>query len=239
MDSKPKKTLTDEQKKKMAEGRKKAMDKRKKEREAAKAQAKELESAKKSKDKEKLLQLEMEALQQQQDRIDNLRLQVARKKQVKNKLQKIKQEEEIPDDQTYEVDIDDNLEMEIVEALETVEEEVEEKEDKQPVVSDAEYSAVFKREANKMRKNIPVEARQYYDKAVRKFDFTLSLDDNIKNMIDYVKHVVGENTDIVKNVRDKQIKEENKKEIVHKSVTEKITEQTIDSKIGKLMKMRY
>lgn len=249
MSNKPKKTLSEEQLKKMQEGRKKAAQKRAKEREQAKAKAKEFNDAKKSKDKEKLLQLEMEALQQQQDRIDNLRMQVERKKQVKSKLKSIKEIDDKPEDQVFEKKMieEDNEEIvdEVEGALEDVEENIniqiqhKESDPQDYVPSDKEYEETFKREANKMRKNIPVETRKYYDQAVKKFDFTLSLDDNIKGMIDYVKSVVNENTDIVNSIRKKQIERESKKEVVQKPVNESIAEQAVDSKIYKLMKMRY
>ena len=89
-----------------------------------------------------------------------------------------------------------------------------------------------------MRNKIPVESRKYYDEAIKKFDFTLSLDDNIKSMIDYCKSVVKENTEIASNIRTKQIEKENEKELVQKSLVEKVTEQSVDSKIYKLMKLK-
>jgi uncharacterized protein YktB (UPF0637 family) len=119
------------------------------------------------------------------------------------------------------------------------EEKVEEKvEAKNNLPTNEEYAKIFKREANNMRNNIPKETRMYYDEAIKKFDFTLSLDDNIKSMIDYCKNVVNENTNIANNIRNKQIINENKKEIVQKSVAEKVTEQAVDSKIYKLMKLK-
>ena len=247
MSSKPKKTLSEEQLKKMKEGRIKAQEKRKKEREIARKQAKDLNEAKKSKDKERLLQLEMEALQQQQDRIDNLKLQVERKKQVKSKLKQIKETEEKPAEQVYETPLEEEQTEEVEEveeALHNVEEKIIEQienKDTDPrdyVPNDNEYAEVFKKEANKMRKNIPVDSRQYYDQAVKKFDFTLSLDDNIKSMIDFCKSVVVDNTKIANNIRTKLIEKEQQKELVQKSVAEKVTEQSVDSKIYKLMKLK-
>ena len=90
-----------------------------------------------------------------------------------------------------------------------------------------------------MRKKIPTETRKYYDQAVGKFDFTLSLDDNIKGMLDFVKDVIKENTEIANNIRSKQITKENKKEIVQKTTHEKIIEQSVDSKLDRLMKIKY
>ena len=265
MSDKPKKTLSEEQLRKMQEGRKKANEKRKKEREEARKQAKNLNEAKKSNDKEKLLQLELEAMQQQQSRIDNLKLQVERKKQVKSKLKNIKATEEAPEDQIYEQPLQQDdveqpeaehseaehseekvqMQQSIIEnILEHVEEEVEHKQDLQAeqhkhyVPTNEEYELVFRTQAKKMRNKIPTDTRKYYDEAVKKFDFTLSLDENIKSMIDYCKNVVNENTLIANNIRNKQIERDNKKEIVQKSVAEKVTEQSVDSKIYKLMKLK-
>ena len=246
MSSKPKKTLTEEQLKKMQEGRRKAAQKRQKEREEAKKKAKEIGDAKKSKDKEKLLQLELEALQQQQDRIDNLKMQVERKKQVKSKLKQIKEVDEKPEDQVYESNIEENESQaeQTIDALEQVEEKINtqvahpDTDDRDYVPTDDEYKQVFEREAKKMRNNIPIETRKYYDEAIKKFDFTLSLDDNIAEMINYVKTVVNSNAKMAKGIREKQIKNENKKEVVQKSVPEKVAEQSVDSKIYKLMKLK-
>ncbi len=251
MSSKPKKTLSEEQLKKMQEGRKKAAQKRAKERAEAKSKAKELNDAKKSKDKAKLLQLEMEALQQQQDRIDNLKMQVERKKQIKSKLKSIKEVDDKPDDQVYEVPLDDEAQAEqteqveeVSEVLEKVEEKInkqiehKETDDRDYVPNDEEYVATFAREAHKMRKNIPADTRKYYDEAIKKFDFTLSLDDNISSMINYVKEVVKDNTELANGIRNKQIQKENKKDIVQKNVAEKVAEQSVDSKLHKLMKLK-
>lgn len=241
MSDKPKKTLSPEQLEKMRLGRKRAYEKRKAEREAAKAKSKEVGEAKKKNDKEKLLQLEMEAMQQQQDRIDNLRLQVERKKEVKSKLKAAKLEpvaEEPEHVEEPEEPIEEVIE-EVAEDIEEVVEKVEKKLEKKSEVSDAEYTQVFYREAGKMKKNIPKEVQHYYDDAISKFDFTLSLDDNIKNMIDYVEQVVIKNSKVINDVRDVQKKVEEKQEVVSKLKHEDEAEKHIDSQISRLMKMRY
>jgi DNA-binding ferritin-like protein len=242
MSEKPKKTLSPEQLEKMRLGRKRAYEKRKAEREAAKAKSKEVGEAKKKNDKEKLLQLEMEAMQQQQDRIDNLRLQVERKKEVKSKLKAAKlepvQEEPEPEEPDEPEHVEEVIE-EVAEDIEEVVEKVEKKLEKKSEVSDAEYTQVFYREAGKMKKNIPKEVQHYYDDAISKFDFTLSLDDNIKNMIDYVEQVVIKNSKVINDVRDVQKKVEEKQEVVSKLKQEDEAEKHIDSQISRLMKMRY
>ena len=251
MSDKPKKTLSPEQLEKMRVGRQKAYEKRKKEREEAKSKSKELGDAKKSNNKEKLLQLEMEAMAQQQSRIDNLKMQVERKREVKSKLKLAKQQtealaeaqeakqalEDIPEET-----IADEVANEVEEELEKVEEKVEAKVEKlggEEGISDAEYTKVFFQQANLIKKKIPKEVHNYYDDAVSKFDFTLTLDDNIKNMITYVKDVVKDNTKIVKNVRQVQKKAEEKEEIISKPKVEDEAEKHIDSQISRLMKMRY
>lgn len=233
MSSKPKKTLSDEQLKKMQEGRKKASDKRKIEREEAKSKAKEMDIAKKSKDKQKLLDLELQALAQQQSRIDNLKIQVDRKKEVKSKLKAIKEEDEKEPQQIYEEPI-----------IEEKEEPIIEEPAKKPAIgkeppTDAEYAEVFNSEARKIREKLPQESKKYFDNATNKFDFTLSLDDNIKGMIDYVKTIVEKNTEIAKSIRDSKRELEDKKEIVQPTHAERVAEHAVNSKIQKLMRMRY
>ena len=237
MSSKPKKTLSDEQLKKMQEGRKKASDKRKIEREEAKSKAKEMDIAKKSKDKQKLLDLELQALAQQQSRIDNLKIQVDRKKEVKSKLKAIKEEDEKEPQQIYEEPIIEEKEEPIIE-------EQAKAEHKQPAIgkeppTDAEYAEVFNSEARKIRDKLPQESKKYFDNATNKFDFTLSLDDNIKGMIDYVKTIVEKNTEIAKSIRDSKRELEDKKEIVQPTHAERVAEHAVNSKIQKLMRMRY
>ncbi len=244
MSDKPKKTLSPEQLEKMRVGRQKAYEKRKKEREEAKSKSKELGDAKKTNNKEKLLQLEMEAMAQQQSRIDNLKMQVERKREVKSKLKLAKQQTEAQEalEDIPEETIAEEVANEVEEELEKVEEKVEAKVEKlggEDGISDAEYTKVFFQQANLIKKKIPKEVHNYYDDAVSKFDFTLTLDDNIKNMINYVKDVVKDNTKIVKNVRQVQKKAEEKEEIISKPKVEDEAEKHIDSQISRLMKMRY
>ena len=236
MSSKPKKSLSDEQLKKMQEGRKKASEKRKIEREEAKSKAKEMDSAKKSKDKQKLLDLELQALAQQQSRIDNLKIQVERKKEVKSKLKAIKEEDEKEPEQIYEEPPQAEQTKEVEEEKAKAE-QTESLSNKQP--TDAEYAEVFNREAHKIREKLPEESKKYFDNATNKFDFTLSLDDNIKGMIDYVKTIVEKNTEIAKSIRDSKRELEDKKEIVQPTHAERVAEHAVNSKIQKLMRMRY
>ena len=247
MSEKPKKTLSPEQLEKMRVGRQKAYAKRKAEREAAKIVSKEKNTATKNNDKEKLLQLELEAMAQQQSRIDNLKIQVERKKEVKAKLKSIKEEEHIEEEHIEEhiEHIEEHIEevqSEVKEDIEEVKEKVEVKMEKKVRWTDEEYSDVFEKEAKKMRAKIPKQVQHYYDDAVSKFDFTLSLDQNIRGMIENVSKVIQKNANTVDEVRKVQKHIEEKKDpivAIQKAPIEVQVEKELESQISRLIKMRY
>jgi len=259
METKPKKTLSEEQIKKMQLGRKLAYEKKKKERDLERSKAKEFVDAKKDKNKEKLLKLEMEALQQQQDRIDNLKIQVERKKEVKSKLKMAKQEEVEAEESPREI-VERELEIDepIIEKILDLKEEVEvdmagvekemsdEKEEEAVelfIPTNDEYREVFNEKASEIRKGIPPPVKKYYDEALKKFDCHLDLDTNITNMIDYVKEVVKTNTEIVNKVRaeqkEKELEKQKQNELIQKLEAETLAEKEIENRIYKLMKIKY
>jgi len=261
METKPKKTLSEEQIKKMQLGRKLAYEKKKKERDLERSKAKEFVDAKKDKNKEKLLKLEMEALQQQQDRIDNLKIQVERKKEVKSKLKMAKQEEAEAEESPREIverELEEQIDEPIIEKILDLKEEVEvdmagdEKEmpdekEEEPVElfipTNDEYREVFNEKASEIRKGIPQPVKKYYDEALKKFDCHLDLDTNITNMIDFVKEVVKTNTEIVSKVRaeqkEKELEKQKQNEIIQKLEAETLAEKEIENRIYKLMKIKY
>ena len=196
---KPKKTLTEEQKKKMLEGRKKAHEKRKAEKDALKQKI--------AKEKE----LQKQAIQQQRDLLNSQELDKEQKKAVRNKLKELKQpkvvEEEVP--------------VEVVDAVEEVAEQVQEVlkdiEDEEPplpkspseplvtpVITDEMYEKAFKQQAKVIEKTLPKEAQKLFKQTTNKFDFNLSLEDNINGMIEHVKRVVELNTKTAAAIREKQ-----------------------------------
>ena len=226
METKPKKTLSEEQIKKMQLGRKLAYEKKKKERDLERSKAKEFVDAKKDKNKEKLLKLEMEALQQQQDRIDNLKIQVERKNIIE-KILDLKEEVEV-DMAGVEKEMSDEKEEEAVELF---------------IPTNDEYREVFNEKASEIRKGIPPPVKKYYDEALKKFDCHLDLDTNITNMIDYVKEVVKTNTEIVNKVRaeqkEKELEKQKQNELIQKLEAETLAEKEIENRIYKLMKIKY
>ena len=256
----PKKVLSPEQLLKMQEGRKKAAESRKLAKEKAKEDAKNKEKALAKSDKSDLLELEIQALAQQQDRINNLKLQVDRKKQVKSKLKKIKDEkEEVAEAEEAEAKANVNSnsdsdseqseeEIEIKKPLEKIDIPIEipkipKKEipinESEKHNIDKDYKELFELESSKLRVKLDPSVHKYYDNAIKKFDYNIPLNDNINNMINYVKLVVQENTQLANKIKEEKQISDDSKIIVERQEEETIVEKQITSQISKLMKMRY
>ena len=255
----PKKVLSPEQLLKMQEGRKKAAESRKLAKEKAKEDAKNKEKALAKSDKSDLLELEIQALAQQQDRINNLKLQVDRKKQVKSKLKKIKDEKEEASEaeEIAEAKVNSNSdsdseqseeEIEIKKPLEKIDIPIEipkipKKEipinESEKHNIDKDYKELFELESSKLRVKLDPSVHKYYDNAIKKFDYNIPLNDNINNMINYVKLVVQENTELANKIKEEKQISDDSKIIVERQEEETIVEKQITSQISKLMKMRY
>tara|TARA_R110000772_G_scaffold262682_3_gene381832 strand:- start:1044 stop:1832 length:789 start_codon:yes stop_codon:yes gene_type:complete len=257
----PKKVLSPEQLLKMQEGRKKAAESRKLAKEKAKEDAKNKEKALAKSDKSDLLELEIQALAQQQDRINNLKLQVDRKKQVKSKLKKIKDEkEEVAEAEEIaeaKANVNSNSdsdseqseeEIEIKKPLEKIDIPIEipkipKKEipinESEKHNIDKDYKELFELESSKLRVKLDPSVHKYYDNAIKKFDYNIPLNDNINNMINYVKLVVQENTQLANKIKEEKQISDDSKIIVERQEEETIVEKQITSQISKLMKMRY
>ena len=250
----PKKVLSPEQLLKMQEGRKKASESRKLAKEKAKEDAKNKEKALAKSDKSDLLELEIQALAQQQDRINNLKLQVDRKKQVKSKLKKIKDEkEEVSEVAEEEAKANSDSEqseeeIEIKKPLEKIDIPIEipkipKKEipinESEKHNIDKDYKELFELESSKLRVKLDPSVHKYYDNAIKKFDYNIPLNDNINNMINYVKVVVHENTQLANKIKEEKQISDDSKIIVERQEEETIVEKQITSQINKLMKMRY
>jgi len=257
----PKKVLSPEQLLKMQEGRKKAAESRKLAKEKAKEDAKNKEKALAKSDKSDLLELEIQALAQQQDRINNLKLQVDRKKQVKSKLKKIKDEKEETAAEVAEAAEEEEANVNSNSDSEQSEEEIEIKKPLEKIDIpieipkipkkeipinesekhniDKDYKELFELESSKLRVKLDPSVHKYYDNAIKKFDYNIPLNDNINNMINYVKLVVQENTELANKIKEEKQISDDSKIIVERQEEETIVEKQITSQISKLMKMRY
>ena len=228
-----KKTLSPEQLAKMQEGRRKAYEARKKAREEekeAKKQAKLL--AKKT---------EEEAIKQQREQRELVRKANEAKAKKKGDLSalKVKNKKKVniaTDDEVeyYEPDVLSPVPEEEEQAEQPEEIQAEQPEEKpEPEETEEEkYKRVFESESLKVLNKLPNNAKDLFKKAKSKFDCNLSVDDNIKSMIDYCKELVKAN---VKTAEVIKAHVEEKKDI--KPPVEQVQkEREIEQKIYAIMK---
>jgi hypothetical protein len=218
MADKPKRVITAEQQEKMRLGRQKAYEERKAKKEA------EAKAKKQAKEKQKAIQ--QQAIQEQKERRSNLKNAIEKRAEQKAKLEKLKTKKvSIIDEeaQFYEPDV-----------LSPVEEDAEVSSNEE--ISNEEYKEKFISETKAVMKTLPKESRKLFKKATNKFDYNLSVEDNIKSMIEYVKMVVQHN--ITTAAKVKQIVESKplKENQVVQEIPEVVeAEQIIESKMNYLM----
>tara|TARA_R110000824_G_scaffold81460_1_gene204812 strand:+ start:2411 stop:3070 length:660 start_codon:yes stop_codon:yes gene_type:complete len=215
MADKPKRVITADQQEKMRIGRQKAYEERKLKKEA--------QTKEKRDTKEKQKAIQQQALQQQKDRRSNLKSAIEKRQEQKAKLATLKPQKKVVIDEEAEF-----FEPDII--LSPVEEE----EDREP--TDQEYKEKFAEEAENLIKTLPHGSKQLFRKATRKFDYNLSVEDNIKGMIDYVKMVVQHNITTAQQVKaaieTKALKENEAVQEIPEVVE---AEQIIESKMNYLM----
>jgi hypothetical protein len=231
---KPKRTLTDEQKAKMLEGR------RKKEK-IEKAEAKENDKKQKIKDRE----LELQAIQQQKDRIEVLNISKKKKSEMRGKLRFCKNNPELIDEveQMIQAIENKNNEKKTID-LEIKEIQTEIKDKQQELTKDEEnevYKRVWDKEAKRIELTIPEQSRSIFRAETEKFDFNLSLSDNINKMIKNVEQKIQTNTEVVSAV-NKEINETedeiNKNKELVQEMEKREREKKINAKLQQLYSLR-
>jgi len=211
-----KKTLSPEQLAKMQEGRKKAF--------AARKLAKEQEKIAKKSAKAEAKKEHEEALRQQKAQAELIRKASEAKSRKKSDLSALKIKKET-------IEKTDHIEEEI----EDISEEEEEELDIEPVETDDEkYKRVFEKESLKILNTLPNNAKNLFKKANSKFDCNLSVDENIKSMINYCKSIIKANVD-TSNVVKKHVEEKTKTEI-QPPVELVQKEREVEQKIYQIMK---
>lgn len=233
-EDKPKKTLTEEQKQKMLEGRKKAHLKRQAEKNALKDKIK----------KEK--ELQKEAIQQQRDLLASQELDREQKRAVRNKLKELKQPPAPPSEEVVE-EVEEAVE-EVAEKVQEVLAEIEQPLPKSPsepippVITDEMYEKEFKKQSKVIEKTLPKEVQKLFKQTTNKFDFNLSLEENINSMIEHVKKVVSLNAQTASAVRERQKLQEAKRLeeelIVSKRLEDEKSAQRIDDQLQSLFNLR-
>ncbi len=181
--------LSEEQIKKMQEGRKLAFERKKAEKERAK------------KDKE----VEKEIV-----RLEKLQKKVALEKAIED--QKRRKEEQV---RVYEnrqskksklhnikMKIDD---VEISYPEEDLEEEIEE--DETMEMTEEEFKDIYNEKVIKIEKSLPVKARKMFRDATGKYDYNVNLQENIERMIKGIEEIVNHNARLSNTIKEKIVED--------------------------------
>jgi preprotein translocase subunit SecD len=141
----------------------------------------------------------MEAIQQQKDRIEQLNISKKKKSEIRGKLRFCKNNPEVINEvETLIQEIENKnnqknkIDLEIKEIKNDIENIKLSKDEENEV-----YKRVFEKEADKVEKSLPEQSRNIFRNEVDKFDFNLSLNDNIKKMIESVEKKIETNKNIV------------------------------------------
>jgi len=257
---KPKRTITPEQREKMAEGRKRAMEERrktkdliKKEEKDAKTKEKKLlkeqdkqkardEKLKKEEQKRKDLEIELAGLQQQKDRIESLKKTMENRSKFRDKIQKFKEQEEqdtrpkmtieplspIEEAQPQDEMHDEQVVPSVVVELEQLEQIPEI--DKEQIVR-AEVQRLLETTKNN-------KVRDIFKKVTNSYNKNMDVTQNLKIMMDDLKKLIIDNTKELKKAERIIETEEQKKDIVEKTLDEVKEEVKYKSQLSSLMRLR-
>tara|TARA_R110000822_G_scaffold22213_7_gene70015 strand:+ start:6500 stop:7270 length:771 start_codon:yes stop_codon:yes gene_type:complete len=235
--TKAKRVLSDEQKAKMLEGRRKAAEIKKAQKAILKNEKiKEKENDKKQKVKNK--ELELQAIQQQKDRIEVLNISKKKKSEMRGRLRFCKNNPELigeVEEMIQAIENKNNEKKNIDLEIKEIQLEINDK--KQELTEDEEnevYKKVWDKEAKRIELTIPEESRSIFRAETEKFDFNLSLSDNINKMIKNVEAKIQSNTAIVSAVnaeinetedvinRNKELIQEKEKQDRNKRINSKL-----------------
>ncbi len=207
MSDKPKKVLTTEQLAKMQEGRKKAYEARKK--------AREVEKVAKQQAKIDAKKEQEEAIRQQKEQRELIKKAAEEKKKKKGELAALKQKQVEEKQPTPEPEL---------------EPEPEETEDEK-------YQRVFETASLKVLETLPNNAKELFKKANSKFDCGLSVDDNIKSMINFCKDIIKANVETSKVVKQHVVeKQAEQAQVVQPPKEQVVAEKEIEQRIYTIMK---
>ena len=219
MSDKPKRTISDEQRKKMAEGRKKALEKRK------------LEKEQKRVDNEKELKKELAALKQQKDQMEAKLITKENRKKFREKMRSKSvafDEEEEPEPVHSSLDV---LEPEPEPEPEDVEEDL------------IKHERIFKEKVKEISgKASTPEAKTFFKKLTSNYDNKVDITTNLRNMSSELKQLIAHNVEQIK-TNNKVIAEakaeERQPEVVEQPTPIEVrTEAKYQSQLASLMRLR-
>jgi len=231
MSDKPKRTISEEQRKKMAEGRKKAMEKRKD------------EKAQKDKQKDIELKKELEVLRAQKDQMEAKAITKENRKKFREKMRSKsvsfdKEEEPLPVIEEESLALDASPEPSTESPSEpSPEPDVESKASPrdQKLVRD---EKVFKEHVEKLAENAKPETKKVFSKITSTYDNNVDITTNLRNMASELKLLIASNVEQIK-TNNKVIAETKPvREIVQPTFEEIRTEQKYESQLASLMRLR-
>jgi hypothetical protein len=223
MSDKPKRTISDEQRKKMAEGRKKALEKRK------------LEKEQKRVDNEKELKKELAALKQQKDQMEAKLITKENRKKFREKMRSKSvafDEEEEPEPVHSSLDVmETRLEPEPEPEPEDVEEDL------------IKHERIFKEKVKEISgKASTPEAKTFFKKLTSNYDNKVDITTNLRNMSSELKQLIAHNVEQIKTnnrVISEAKAEERQPEVVEQPTPIEVrTEAKYQSQLASLMRLR-
>ncbi len=264
---KPKRTITPEQREKMAVGRKRAMEERrktkeliKKEEKDAKTKEKKLakeqdkqktrdEKLKKEEQKRKDLEIELAGLQQQKDRIESLKKTMENRNKFRDKIQKFKEKEEeesrpkmtIEPLSPIEEEDEDDYEELVVPSVKTAPAQpaqlINLSDITPPTVIDK--AQIVRSEVSRLLETTKnKKVRDIFKKLTNNYNTNMDVTQNLQVMMNDLKKLIIDNTKELKKA-DKIIEaEESKKQISEKTLDEVKEEQKYKSQLSSLMRLR-
>jgi hypothetical protein len=250
--TKPKKTITPEQRAKMEAGRKAAAEKRKKEKEELKARVKkEMQEEKKN-----MKKAVNEAEKQQKDRLNNAKKDNDAKKKIKRELEQLKESMKIeikkPVEFKKEVkeikevleeiveDVKEEVEEEVVEEKkEEIKEEKPEEKPSKPVINKTQIEGLFKAKVSEALDNINDEkTKDIFRDTANNYDFNDSVENNINRLMRRAKEKYLSNTETIK-AKKEEIEEKIKNDEFERVQLEKQKRlERMRAKYNKLMKSK-
>ena len=227
MSDKPKRTISEEQRKKMADGRKKAMEKRKD------------EKAQKDKQKDIELKQELEVLRAQKDQMEAKAITKENRKKFRDKMRSKsvtfdKEEEPLPVIEEESLALDASPESPS---------EPEPEPDESPRDLDSDQKLVrdekmFKEHVEKLANNANPETKKVFSKITSTYDNNVDITTNLRNMASELKLLIASNVEQIK-TNNKVISESKPVREIHQPTFEEIrTEQKYESQLASLMRLR-
>ena len=221
MSDKPKRTITEEQRKKMAEGRKKAMEKRK------------TEKAQKDKQKDIELKKELEVLRAQKDQMEAKAITKENRKKFREKMRsKSVSFDPEPEPEPPSPDIEEPLRESDPEPDESPRVDV----DVDEVL--VKHEKVFKEHVAELKKTANPETKKIFTKITSNYDNSLDITTNLKNMANDLKQLIASNVEQIK-ANNKVIAEAKPVREIEQPTFEEIRkEQKYESQLASLMRLR-